>query len=58
MAQVPQKVPPGWHRFGLQLTQLVTYLIIGTTLGQCMGSGVFVLLIPVVLVLRFCNRCL
>ena len=33
MAQVPQKVPPGWHRFGLQVTQQVTYLIIGTTLG-------------------------
>ena len=56
MAQVPMKVPPGWRRFGLQLTQLVAYLIIGITLGQCMGSGIFVLLIPVVLVLRFCNR--
>jgi len=56
MAQVPQKVPPGWRRFVLQLTQLMAYLIIAITLGQCMGSGVFVLLIPVALVLRFCNR--
>lgn len=55
MAQVPQKVPPGWRRFGLQVTQLVAYLIIGVTLGQCMGSGVFVLLIPVVFILQVCR---